>query len=64
MFANIKKATSGDRRASAPERKRQIPYDTRGIEADAYFTQPLGDPSPTLEAFKEVLHESVTQMTE
>lgn len=45
---------------SAPERKRQIPYDTRSIEADAYFMQPLGDPSPTLEAFKEVLLRSRT----
>lgn len=45
---------------SAPERRRQIPYDTRSIEADAYFTQPLEDPSPTLEAFKEVLLRSRT----
>ena len=41
---------------SAPERKRQIPYDTRGIEANAFFTEPVGDPSPTLDAFRHALH--------
>lgn len=41
---------------SAPERKRQIPYDTRGIEANAFFTEPVGNPSPTLDAFRHALH--------
>ena len=43
---------------SAPERKRQIPFDTRSVEANAFFTQPLGDPSPTLESYKQVLRQS------
>lgn len=42
---------------SAPARKPQVPYESRGIEADGYFGQPIGDPSPTLEAFRRVLQE-------
>ncbi len=46
---------------SAPNRKSQIPYDTKGVEANAYFGQPVGEPSPTLEAFQAILgkHASV-----
>lgn len=43
---------------SAPNKKPQIPYDTKGIEADAFFLEPVGEPSPTLEAYREVLRES------
>lgn len=48
----------GDERTpdgSAPERKCQIPYETRGIEANAFFMEPVGDPSPTLESFRSIL---------
>ena len=40
---------------SAPERKPQLPYNARGIEANAFFTEPVDDPSPTLEAFRQAL---------
>ena len=43
---------------SAPNKKPQIPYDTKGIEADAFFLEPVGEPSPTLEAYREVLREN------
>ena len=42
----------------APVKKPLIPYDTKGIEADAFFMEPVGEPSPTLEAYREVLRES------
>ncbi len=44
---------------SAPNKKAQIPYDTKGIEADAFFMEPVGEPSPTLEAYGEVLRYSL-----
>ena len=43
---------------SAPEKQPQIPYNTKGIEADAFFMEPVGEPSPTLEAYREVLRKS------
>ena len=48
----------GDERTpdgSAPRKRPQLPYDTKGVEANAYFTAPVGDPSPTLDAFRQVL---------
>lgn len=42
---------------SVPQRLPQVPYETRGIEADGFFGMPIGDPSPTLEAFKAILED-------
>ena len=43
---------------SAPGKQPQIPYDTKGIEADAFFLEPVGEPSPTLNAYREVLRKN------
>lgn len=42
----------------APERLDLIPYDTKGPEAEGFFGRPVGDPSPTLEAFEIIRRQS------
>lgn len=43
---------------AAPKRLKQLPYETRGVRADGFFGMPIDDPSPTLEAFEEILRDS------